>query len=315
MVSIVLFSHGSLLCGAGQALDEHARRLQEAGLAERVVAGYLNYSEPRFAQTVAELTEDGATHILVAPYFLVPGYFVQVALPKVVAAAEVAHPGVRFQIAEPIGFDPQLADALRESARAALPAHYWREDLRLAGRFCRRDPECPLYGKPGCPAIPSQTPCSHPASEAPAARSGTIAPKGPQREALLVMVHGSPQPTANDEMLRVVALLRQVRAFPIVEPGYMECNQPDIPTAIDTCVTAGASRVLAVPYFLHTGTHVADDLPSLLEEGARRHPAVEFRMGEFLGRSERLTSILADRIRTVLHAGTQDAGQSDRPPD
>ncbi len=117
--------------------------------------------------------------------------------------------------------------------------------------------------------------------------------------ALLVMVHGSPRPIANLDMFRVVEVVKQRGVFPVVEVGFMECNEPDIPTAIDSCVAQGATEVIAVPYFLHTGTHVADDLPTLLEQARERHPHIEFRMGDYLGRSERLTDILQDRVQAA----------------
>ena len=79
----------------------------------------------------------------------------------------------------------------------------------------------------------------------------------------------------------------------------MECNEPAIPKAIDRCVGAGATRIVAVPYFLHTGTHVCDDLPTLLEEAQRRHPAVEFLMADYIGLSPRLTDVLAARAHAV----------------
>ncbi len=119
------------------------------------------------------------------------------------------------------------------------------------------------------------------------------------REALLVLVHGSPRPEANADMFRVVEEIRRRGVFPIVEVGFLECNAPGIPEAIDACVTQGATRILAVPYFLHTGSHVAEDLPTLLEAGRERHPDVEFRLGDYLGRSERLTAILAKRIQAL----------------
>ena len=124
-------------------------------------------------------------------------------------------------------------------------------------------------------------------------------PKGFGMEALLVMVHGSPRPIANEDMFRVVAVVKQRGVFPIVAVGFLECNAPNIPDAIDACVAQGATKVIAVPYFLHTGTHVADDLPTLLDDGQRRHPHVEFRMGDYLGRSERLTEILAARVQAA----------------
>ena len=119
------------------------------------------------------------------------------------------------------------------------------------------------------------------------------------KTALLVMVHGSPRPVANEDMFRVVALVKERQAFDIVEVGFMECNEPSIPDAIDACVAQGAGRVVAVPYFLHTGTHVADDLPTLLDEAKERHPGVEFAMGRYIGTSPILTGILADRAEVA----------------
>jgi sirohydrochlorin cobaltochelatase len=102
-------------------------------------------------------------------------------------------------------------------------------------------------------------------------------------------------------MLRVVEELRSrpeaTARFPIIEVGYMECNEPDIPTAIDQSILKGAKMVTAVPYFLHTGTHVCDDLPGLLEMARVRHPSVIFKMGDYLGLSPRLTDILEQRAQ------------------
>jgi len=119
------------------------------------------------------------------------------------------------------------------------------------------------------------------------------------KTALLVMVHGSPRPVANEDMYRVVALVKERGAFDAVQVGFMECNAPTIPEAVEACVAEGAGRVVAVPYFLHTGTHVADDLPTLLEEAQTRYPQVEFAMGRYLGASPRLTDILGERAGAV----------------
>lgn len=123
------------------------------------------------------------------------------------------------------------------------------------------------------------------------------------KTALLVMVHGSPRPVANEEMYRVIEIVKKRQAFEAVEVGFMECNAPTIPEAVDACLAQGAERVVAVPYFLHTGTHVADDLPTLLEEAQARYPHVEFAMGRYLGASPRLTDILADRAGAAVSGG------------
>jgi sirohydrochlorin ferrochelatase len=121
------------------------------------------------------------------------------------------------------------------------------------------------------------------------------------KTALLVMVHGSPRPVANESMYRVLDIVKERRAFDIVEAGFMECNAPTIPDAIDACAAQGAERIVAVPYFLHTGTHVADDLPTLLDEAKERHPSLQFAMGSYIGTSPTLTDILADRAIQERH--------------
>ena len=116
------------------------------------------------------------------------------------------------------------------------------------------------------------------------------------KEALLVMVHGSPRPVANEDVYAVLDIIRERGVYPIVEVGFMECNDPTIPTAIDSCVAQGAERVIAVPYFLHTGNHVAEDLPNLLEEAQARHAEVEFLMGDYIGHDALIADVIRDRV-------------------
>lgn len=155
MEALILFSHGSVLCGAGETLRQHARRLRERGGYALVEVGFLNYSEPTFAEAAARCREAGAARIIVVPYFLVPGKFVKVDLPTQIAAVRERWPEMEFRIAPPIGFDARLADALLEQAAGARGSERWRDDLCRASDFCEADPQCPLYGTPRCPRVPS----------------------------------------------------------------------------------------------------------------------------------------------------------------
>ena len=115
-------------------------------------------------------------------------------------------------------------------------------------------------------------------------------------KALLLMAHGSPRPAANEDVRRVADTLRERGTYPIVVIGYLDCNQPDIPAAIDECVAFGATSIVAVPYLLHSGKHFLLDMPALLDEGALRHPGVEFLMGDYLGHEPQLADVLRDRV-------------------
>lgn len=153
MNALILFSHGSVLCGAGEAIDAHAERLRARGEWDRVEVGYLNYSEPRFLETVGRLAAAGAKRILVVPYFLVAGYFVQVDLPRCLAEARAAHPDIEFTVADALRHDAGLADALLDAAMHARPPEHWREPLERAADSCRMRPGCPLYATPDCPRV------------------------------------------------------------------------------------------------------------------------------------------------------------------
>ena len=150
--AIILFSHGSVLCGAGQNLADLAVRLRERGVAPIAEAGYLNYSEPRFNETFRRCVAQGATRITVVPYFLVAGKFVREDLPDVIATAQAEFPEVEVQVADAIRFHPLLADALLACADRARPPAEWRDTKAQVAASCRANPRCPLYGTEDCPA-------------------------------------------------------------------------------------------------------------------------------------------------------------------
>lgn len=122
------------------------------------------------------------------------------------------------------------------------------------------------------------------------------------KNALLVMVHGSPRPIANQDMFAVVEVIRMRGSYPIVEVGFMEINTPSIPEALARCVAQGAERVVAVPYFLHTGNHVTDDLPNLLEAAQADYPDTEFLMGDYLGHDPLVADVIAARVAAAAES-------------
>jgi sirohydrochlorin cobaltochelatase len=111
-----------------------AARVKEAGIAPLAGAGFLNYSRPRFADALARCVARGAGEIVVQPYFLVPGKFARVDLPRAARAAQAAHPSVALRLAEPFGDHPALADlALKRAAEASYPAPLrWRKNTNEA---------------------------------------------------------------------------------------------------------------------------------------------------------------------------------------
>jgi sirohydrochlorin ferrochelatase len=148
--AIILFSHGSVLCGAERNVMAVAQRMRESGAAPIVEVGFVNYTEPTFAAAVARCVEQMATRIVIAPYFLVAGKFVTRELPGEIAQARRKHPSIEFAVAAVIGFHELLADAILSSAEGARPPAAHSATLRDASAWCREDPKCPLYGSDVC---------------------------------------------------------------------------------------------------------------------------------------------------------------------
>ena len=150
MKAVILFSHGSLLCGAEQNLLELASRMRGRSDAPVVEVAFLNYTEPDLATAVQRCVEQGATRIVIAPYFLIAGKFVIEDLPATIAAVQPRYPQVRFDTAGVIGFHPTLARAVLSSAAFARPAADWKARRSDNRAWCREQPKCPLYGSDAC---------------------------------------------------------------------------------------------------------------------------------------------------------------------
>jgi sirohydrochlorin ferrochelatase len=105
--------------------------------------------------------------------------------------------------------------------------------------------------------------------------------------AVLLVDHGSRLPEAN-------ALLEAVAAR--VRERLPDLAAPTIPEAIDACVAQGAGEIVLAPWFLSPGAHSVRDLPRIVEEAARRHPAVRIRCAAPLGFDERLVEVLLERL-------------------
>ena len=322
MTAVILFSHGSLLCGAGEQLELHAARLRQDAGYSSVEIGYLNYSSPSFGDAVEKCVNAGATKILISPYFLIPGYFIKVGLPRVLAPERERFPHIEFEIAPVLGDHELLAQAVSRCAANAQTSENWRAILHSAPKSCERNSECPLFEK--C-ALTPRPPLPRGERRGDLCGMGNVSPlvngintfvtpspapweRGPggegktsetRKSSLLVMVHGSPKPESNAAMFGVVERVKAQQEYSAVAVGFMECNEPSIPEAIENLVSNGAKTIVAVPYFLHAGTHVADDLPTLLEAAQQKYHEVEFLLGDYLGREELVTEVLRARLREL----------------
>jgi sirohydrochlorin ferrochelatase len=111
MRAILLVDHGSRAAEANESLAVVAGLVRERVGPDVVVAhAHMEIAPPTVPETVAELVERGVREITVVPYFLAPGRHSREDIPRLTSDATIAHPGVLFVVAEPLGPHPLLAE-------------------------------------------------------------------------------------------------------------------------------------------------------------------------------------------------------------
>ena len=100
--------------------------------------------------------------------------------------------------------------------------------------------------------------------------------------ALLLMAHGTPLPAANAPLYTMAATLGARLGLSQSLVSYLDCNTPSIADAVDQLVASGARQIIALPYFLHMGRHVAEDLPELMADAQDKYKDVYIHLAHHL---------------------------------
>jgi len=132
-----------------------------------------------------------------------------------------------------------------------------------------------------------------------------------QTTGVVIVDHGSKRAESNAMLERFVAMFAETGGYAIVEPAHMELAEPSIATAFDRCVRRGARRVVVMPYFLLPGRHWNQDIPTLTEEAAQRHPDVPFMVGAPIGLHPKMTDVIAARLEHCLRHAAGEAPECD----
>lgn len=321
--AIILFSHGSLLCGSGQMVAAHAARLRSVFGFVHVAVGYLNYCKPSIEEAVADCIAHGAERIIVSPYFLVSGKFVTVDLPARMEKVTTQYPRVEFVMAQALGETPAMDDAVQSLLRGSTPVRQWQEQALDAAKLrCEKREDCPLYGTPMCRVSTPEgngaekgsvvehyqpyadhLPINSRGFNVAPVRQDTSVEELPRRKyksGVLMVLHGSPRPEANRPARHIATQLRCSGNFDYAEVAYLECNEPAIPDALAAADASKVSHLRVVPYFLHLGRHQVIDVPDLLAEADTQYPDMEVTLCNPVGTSPILAQALLRRIDEVM---------------
>jgi len=117
-------------------------------------------------------------------------------------------------------------------------------------------------------------------------------------KAVVIVAHGSRRQASNDEVRDLTNVIAKEISndYPIVETGFLELTEPQIPDAIISCINQGATDVCIVPYFLSAGRHVQEDVPAEVNKAQELHRDIPMQTLTHIGGSP----IMSDLIRQSL---------------
>ena len=87
---------------------------------------------------------------------------------------------------------------------------------------------------------------------------------------MILIGHGSRAAGADDDMEKIAAGLR-AKLGGIVATCRMSGRGIPFDEAFDQCVRQGAKSVIVLPYFLHFGVHLREDIPEILREKRKQN--------------------------------------------
>jgi sirohydrochlorin cobaltochelatase len=118
--AVILFAHGARDPRWAEPFLRVAERVRESAPDIVVEVAFLEHLPPSLDEAARQLAQRGAKAIRVVPLFFGRGGHLRVQVPRLVAAAAAALPGVAIELALPAGDDDAVIDALAAfSVRAA----------------------------------------------------------------------------------------------------------------------------------------------------------------------------------------------------
>jgi sirohydrochlorin ferrochelatase len=115
------------------------------------------------------------------------------------------------------------------------------------------------------------------------------------KRAVILIGHGSRAAGADDDMEKIASELRK-RSGGIVETCRMSGRGLPFDEAFESCIRRGAKEIIVLPYFLHFGIHLREDIPEILRRAARKHLEIRLVLGRHLGYDDALVDLVAKRI-------------------
>jgi sirohydrochlorin ferrochelatase len=117
---LVLVDHGSRRTASNELHEQTVRAWRESSAYPIVEPAHMELAEPSIGAAFDACVAQGATTVVVQPYFLGPGRHWDRDIPELAGEAAARHPGVRYLVTAPLGPHPLLMQIVDDRVRQCV---------------------------------------------------------------------------------------------------------------------------------------------------------------------------------------------------
>jgi sirohydrochlorin ferrochelatase len=116
--ALIIVDHGSTVEEANDMLAEVAGLIKSNEKCNFDIVKYchMELAEPTIREAFDACAAEGASHIVIHPYFLAPGKHSTQDIPRMAAEAAGRHKGVSYHVTEPLGVHENIIEVILERA-------------------------------------------------------------------------------------------------------------------------------------------------------------------------------------------------------
>lgn len=108
ITAVIIVDHGSRRDESNHMLERFVEDFAEHCHYPIVEPAHMELAEPCIATAFDRCAQRGATHIIVCPYFLLPGKHWDQDIPNLTRQAAENYPHIQYVVAAPIGLHPMM---------------------------------------------------------------------------------------------------------------------------------------------------------------------------------------------------------------
>ncbi len=119
--ALIIVDHGSTVEEANDMLAEIAGLIKSNEKCGFDIVRYchMELAGPTIAAAFDACAAEGASHIVIHPYFLAPGKHSTQDIPRMAAEAAGRHEGMSYHVTEPLGVHEKIIEVILERAAAS----------------------------------------------------------------------------------------------------------------------------------------------------------------------------------------------------